>query len=71
MRHRPASSWARERPAMSPHRPRPRHDEEELRLIVANITKGGKGMTGYGKTLTASQIADLATFVYKSAHAPA
>ncbi len=40
-------------------------------LIVANITKGGKGMTGYAKTLTASQIADLATFVYKSAHAAA
>jgi len=39
--------------------------------IVLNITRGGKGMTGYGKTMTASQIADLATFVYKSAHANA
>jgi mono/diheme cytochrome c family protein len=39
--------------------------------IVTNVTKGGKGMTGYGKTLTATQIADIATFVYKSAHAPA
>jgi mono/diheme cytochrome c family protein len=38
-------------------------------VIVANITKGGKGMTGYGKTLTPSQIADVATFVFKSAHA--
>ena len=37
--------------------------------IVANITRGGKGMTGYKKTLTTTQILDLATFVYKSAHA--
>ena len=37
--------------------------------IVTNITKGGKGMTGYKKTLTTTQILDLATFVYKSAHA--
>jgi mono/diheme cytochrome c family protein len=39
--------------------------------IITNITKGGKGMTGYGKTLTAAQITDIATFVYKSAHTPA
>ena len=35
--------------------------------IVANITKGGKGMTGYRKTLTTAQILDLSTFVYKTA----
>ena len=40
-------------------------------LIVANVTKGGKGMTGYGKTLTTTQIDNVATFVYKSAHAAA
>jgi len=34
--------------------------------IVANITKGGKGMTGYRNTLTTTQILDLATFVYKT-----
>jgi mono/diheme cytochrome c family protein len=39
--------------------------------IILNITKGGKGMTGYKKTLTTAQIADVATFVYKSAHANA
>ena len=39
--------------------------------IVANITNGGKGMTGYRKTLKATQIADIATFVYRSAHAHA
>jgi mono/diheme cytochrome c family protein len=39
--------------------------------IILNITKGGKGMTGYKKTLTTTQIADVATFVYKSAHANA
>jgi mono/diheme cytochrome c family protein len=41
---------------------------KSYKAIVANITNGGKGMTGYRKTLTASQILDLATFVYKSAH---
>jgi len=39
--------------------------------IVANVTNGGKGMTGYKKTLTTTQIADVATFVYKSAHSTA
>ena len=33
--------------------------------IVNNVTNGGKGMTGYKKTLTTTQIADVATFVYK------
>jgi mono/diheme cytochrome c family protein len=36
--------------------------------IVNNVTNGGKGMTGYKKTLTVTQIDDVATFVYKSAH---
>jgi mono/diheme cytochrome c family protein len=39
--------------------------------IVKNITYGGKGMTGYKKTLTSTQILDLATFVYKTASANA
>jgi mono/diheme cytochrome c family protein len=59
--------------AMSPSGIGPDLDttKKSFALIVANITKGGKGMTGYGKTLTATQIADIATFVYKSAHANA
>jgi mono/diheme cytochrome c family protein len=36
--------------------------------IVANITNGGRGMTGYKHSLTTSQIADLAAFVYTTAH---
>jgi mono/diheme cytochrome c family protein len=35
--------------------------------IVANITNGGKHMTGYKKVLTTVQIQDLAAFIYKSA----
>ena len=56
--------------AMSPSGIGPDLDttRKSFALIVANITKGGKGMTGYGKTLTTTQIADIATFVYKSAH---
>ena len=59
--------------AMSPSGIGPDLDttKKTFALIVANITKGGKGMTGYGKTLTATQITDIATFVYKSAHASA
>ncbi len=57
--------------AMSPSGIGPDLDttKKSYALIVANVTKGGKGMTGYGKTLTTSEIADIATFVYKSAHA--
>ena len=57
--------------AMSPSGIGPDLDttKKSYALIVANVTKGGKGMTGYGKTLTTSEIADVATFVYKSAHA--
>ena len=36
--------------------------------IVANITNGGKGMTGYKHVLTTNQIDDLAAFVYTAAH---
>jgi len=36
--------------------------------IVANITNGGKGMTGYKHALTTSQIDDLAAFIYTTAH---
>ena len=59
--------------AMSPSGIGPDLDttKKSFALIVANITKGGKGMTGYGKTLTTAQIDNVATFVYKSAHAPA
>jgi mono/diheme cytochrome c family protein len=44
------------------------YTKKSYAAIVANITSGGKGMTGYRRTLTTSQILDLATFVYKSAH---
>ena len=37
--------------------------------IVKNVTYGGRGMTGYKKTLTTAQILDLSTFVYKTAQA--
>jgi mono/diheme cytochrome c family protein len=36
--------------------------------IVTQITKGGHGMTGYAKVLTAAQIDDLAAFVYTTSH---
>jgi mono/diheme cytochrome c family protein len=36
--------------------------------LVANITNGGKHMTGYKKVLTTVQIQDLAAFIYKEAH---
>jgi mono/diheme cytochrome c family protein len=57
--------------AMSPSGIGPDLDttKKSYALIVANITKGGKGMTGYGKTLTTVQIDNIATFVYKSARA--
>jgi mono/diheme cytochrome c family protein len=37
--------------------------------IVAQVTKGGHGMTPYKGVLSATQIEDVAAFVYTSAHA--
>ena len=36
--------------------------------IVTQITNGGKGMTGYKKALTTTQIQDLAAFIYTVSH---
>jgi mono/diheme cytochrome c family protein len=36
--------------------------------IVAQITKGGGGMTPYKGVLTTVQIGDLATFIYATSH---
>jgi mono/diheme cytochrome c family protein len=44
------------------------HSRKTYAQMITQITKGGKGMTGYGKVLTTAQIQDLAAFVYLSAH---
>jgi mono/diheme cytochrome c family protein len=36
--------------------------------LIAQITKGGQGMTGYAHVLTTSQIQDLAAFIYSASH---
>jgi hypothetical protein len=36
--------------------------------MVAQITNGGHGMTGYKHVLTVAEIQDLAAFVYRNSH---
>jgi mono/diheme cytochrome c family protein len=44
------------------------HVTKTYAQIVTQITKGGRGMTGYGKVLTTAQIEDLAAFIYTTSH---
>jgi mono/diheme cytochrome c family protein len=44
------------------------HVTKTYAQIVTQITKGGHGMTGYGKVLTTAQIQDLAAFIYTTSH---
>ncbi|HEX4519491.1 MAG TPA: cytochrome c [Gaiellaceae bacterium] len=44
------------------------HVTKTYTQIVTQITKGGRGMTGYKKALTTSQIEDLAAFIYTTSH---